>query len=370
MNQKGNSKKEQEHCKELPPRKLHLSNLQPDNGKLRNFHSQNSTQESLAEEERFQHFLASSVHLGNFSPRQRKARNCQPGYPTQETPPRKFLCRKRQASKSLKFQKMNQKGNSKKEQEHCKELPPRKLHLSNLQPDNGKLRNFHSQNSTQESLAEEERFQHFLASSVHLGNFSPRQRKARNCQPGYPTQETPPRKFLCRKRQASKSLKFQKGNSKKEQEHCKELPPRKLHLINLQPDNGKLRNFHSQNSAQESLAEEERFQQFLAREVHLGNSSPRQRKGKNYQPGCPTQETPPRKFLCRKRQASKSLKFQKMNQKGNSKKEQEHCKELPPRKLHLSNLQPDNGKLRNFHSQNSTQVSLAEEERFQHFLAR
>jgi hypothetical protein len=59
-----------------------------------------------------------------------------------------------------------------------------------------------------------------------------------------------------------------------------------------------------------------------------------------------------------------------MNQKGNSKKEQEHCKELPPRKLHISNLQPDNGKLRNFHSQNSTQVSLAEEERFQQFLAR
>ena len=90
---------------------------------------------------------------------------------------------------------------------------------------------------------------------------------------------------------------------------------------------------------------------------HAGNSTldlvPNTKKRKELPARMPHPETPPRKFLCRKREASKF-------QKGNSKKEQEHCKELPPRKLHLSNLQPDNGKLRNFHSQNSTQVSLAE----------
>jgi len=60
----------------------------------------------------------------------------------------------------------------------------------------------------------------FLGWGIHLGNFSAERGKP------------------------AKSLKFQKRNSKKEQEHCKELPPRKLHLSNLQPDSGKLRNFH------------------------------------------------------------------------------------------------------------------------------
>ena len=195
-----------------------------------------------------------------FFPNTKKRKELPARMPHPKTPPRKFLCRKREASKSLKFQK----GNSKKEQEHCKELPPRKLHLSNLQPERETkefpLTKFHPGKSCWGRKIPA------ISSQVSPPRqFSPRQRKARNCQPGYPTQETPPRKFLCRKRQASKSLKFQKGNSKKEQEHCKELPPRKLHLIDLQPDNGKLRNFHSQNSTQVSLAEEERCQQFLAR---------------------------------------------------------------------------------------------------------